>query len=810
MAIGFSLLGSLIFGVAVYDWGSPDSGDVDEPLRPAPMNQTVLPSWAESPIRFERNQGQFDASVEFMARTGGYALALNPTRAILGLRRTAKEIDQPAASTSRTTVLQMKLVGGNRQAHLEGVNELPGKASYLLGNDSSSWRTSVSSYAKVRSREVYPHIDLLYYGTQRQVEYDFVVAPGGEPKNIMLDFEGADRVWIDSQGDLVLSVQEDEIRQTKPYVYQEIDGSRIAVSAIYRSLGENRVGFQVASYDPNRALVIDPVLSYSSYLGGSDWDLALGVTVDKSGNTYLVGETFSTDFMTQAALQGSKAGPDDSTDAFVAKLNKAGDQIIYSTYLGGSGFDTGVGVAVDGSGNAHVTGFTSSNDFPMANAFQSTYGGGATDVFVSKLNSSGDSLLYSTYLGGSGGDQTSLVFGSAIAVNQSGEAYVTGFTDSDDLPVTNGAFQTVRNGEFDGFVARFRSAGDQIRFCTYLGGSDWDIANSIALDSKDRPFITGVTASDDFPTKKAVQGSFGGGIFDAFVTRLSTNGKKLQFSTFLGGKDWDEGTGIVADDSGVYITGGTASTDFPVTKAVFQDTNAGGDFDSFVTKLKPNGKKFVYSTYLGGSGYDETTGIGVDDDNTVYLSGVTDSADFPTLDPIQGVFGGGDLDGFISVLHNSGQALTHSTYLGGSQTDGVVNVAVVSPGIVSATGITASGDFPIQNAFQGALSGFFDAFVLRVEQIPATTTTTSSTTTAPLPPQPRPVRPPQAPAPPPRLPPALRPPPLLPPLARVLAPRRQRPPPQRPRQRRPPPRPRQPPPQPPQRLSLSVCRPPLS
>src|SRR5437773_487076 len=416
----------------------------------------VSQSYGKLPLHFEANQGQTRQDVRFLARGAGYSLYLTAGEAVLVLtkpnpdaKRDARRTPERRGTQPRGTpvVVRMSLVGAAPKPLVSGLDELPGKANYLIGKDPAKWRTNVPTYAKVHYRAVYPGIDLVYYGNQRQLEYDFMVAPGADPNRIVLGFQGAERLEINAECELVLHAAVEVIRQRVPVIYQEINGVRTKIEGRYVLKDAHRVGFQVAAYDQNRPLVIDPTLVYATYLGSSGWDYGSGIAVDAAGSAYVTGSTSSADFPTANALQAAKAG---FQNAFVTKLNPTGSALVYSTYLGGSGGDGGTGIAVDTAGSAYVTGATSSIDFPTVNPLQAAYGGDG-DAFVSKLDAAGSALLSSTYLGGSGADA-----GYGIAVDTLGNAYVTGETRSTDFPTTPGAIQTTYSGGcVNGVVATF-------------------------------------------------------------------------------------------------------------------------------------------------------------------------------------------------------------------------------------------------------------------------------------------------------------------------------------------------------------------
>ena len=559
-------------------------------------------SYGKLPLHFEANRGQAHKDVRFLSRGPGYSLYLTSSEAVLVLSRPDADAKRDARSTpvraevpsahAKSVALRMSLVGAAHKPVVSGLEEQPGKANYFIGKDPAKWRTRVSIYAKVRYREVYPGIDLVYYGNQRQLEYDFVVAPGADPNRIMLGFKGADKVEIDAEDSLVLHATGGDIRQHKPVIYQDIDGVRREIAGGYVRKGANRVGFQLPAYDTTRPLVIDPiVLSYSTYLGGSGDDSGGGIAVDADGNAYVAGRTSSPNFPTVAGAFQPTGGS--TTDAFVAKLNPAGSALVYSTYIGGSDGDSGTGIAVDSAGNAYVTGGTNSANFPTtAGAFQTTFASTSdfnSDAFVAKLDSTGSSLVYSTYLGG-GSDES----GAGIAVDASGSAYVTGRTESFDFPTTPGAFQPVAaNSLYDAFVTKFDAAGSALVYSTRLGGSANDVGFGIAVDAAGNAYVTGGTFSDDFPTTLgAFQATHVGG-WDVFVTKFNLTGSALAYSTYLGGSGpvpqhgdgLDEGHGIAVDTAGnAYVTGQTISSNFPTTPGVFQPMLAGSR-DVFVAKI---------------------------------------------------------------------------------------------------------------------------------------------------------------------------------------------------------------------------------
>jgi hypothetical protein len=706
-------------------------------------------SYGRLPLHFEANQGQTHKDVRFLARGPGYGLYLTASEAVLALASPSPFAERDSCAGERhntpaqemPVAVRMSILNAAPKPLVNGLEELPGKANYFIGKDPSKWRTNMPTYAKVHYREVYPGIDLVYYGNQRQLEYDFVVAPGADPKKIVLGFKGADKLEIDAQGDLVLHTAGSTLRQKKPLIYQDIDGARRDIAGGYVLKPGSRVGFKVAEYDASRPLVIDPVLSYSTYLGGSDGEYGAGIAVDATGNVYVAGYTRSTDFPTTAdAFQPAHTGG--YNVAFVTKINPAGSALVYSTYLGGSNFEQAYGIAVDAEGSAYVTGRTSSWDFPTtAAAFQPAHTGGYNAAFVTKLNPTGSALVYSTYLGGSKSE-----YGYGIAVDTTGNAYVTGETHSTNFPTTPGAFQAAWGGDLaqcsscpgcdsgpkcsaDAFVTKLNPSGSALVYSTYLGGILIDMGRRIAVDAAGNAYVTGGTASDNFPTTPgAFQVTYGGfddyfkyNVGDAFVTKLNPSGSALVYSTYLGGPARDSAGGIAVDaDGNAYVTGSTSSLNFPTTPGAFQTSFSGGSFDAFVTKLDPSGSRLVYSTFLGGSVDDGAADIAVDKARNAYVTGSTTSTNFPTTErSFQATYGGGYYDAFVTKLDPGGSRLLYSTYLGGAASDFGGGIAVDTGGNVYVMGGTDSTNFSTTaGAFQSGFAGGsfdnpYDVFVAK-------------------------------------------------------------------------------------------------
>ncbi len=692
------------------------------------------------PLAFEANQGQTDPQVRYMARGNGYTVFLTANDTVFALQSSsptagaivagkhrvtasapAKEQSAESAEKERSAAIHMHLIGGNPQSQIIGESQLPGHSNYFIGNDRSQWHADVSQYARISYRDTYPGINMAFYGVQKQLEFDFIVAPGAIPAAIRLGVSGAQRIATDDAGNLILKSAAGDVLLHKPFAYQQRDGVRQRVDARFVLESKNQVSFELGNYDHSRELVIDPSVSYATYLGGTAEDDGYAIAIDGSGNAYVTGQTKSTDFPIKNALQGTDKN--NSFDVFVTELSPTG-ALIYSTYIGGSSDDSGNAIAVDGSGNAFVAGGTASSDFPThAGAYQSTLRG-ALNAFVFELNPTGSALTYSTFIGGTGSDVA-----NGLALGSGGNAYVVGSTTSTDFPTKNAiALETA-----GGFVAVLNPNGSALVYSTYLGASSADFAAAVAVDGTGNAYVTGATQTPTFKTTAGVvqttcgsDGNCNGGLYDAFVCAIPPTGSTLLYSTFLGGERADQGLGIAVDSAGdAYVTGFTQSTLFPTTNAAF--AALGGLQDAFVTALSPTGTARLYSTYLGGSGADAGSGIAVDGSKNAYVTGQTASANFPVGHATQSTIGGGN-DAFITEVAPAG-TLVFSTFLGGSSNENSRNalgsvspvggIAVDSAGAnIYVAGNTASSNFPVTSgASQATLGGApFDAFVVKYSQ----------------------------------------------------------------------------------------------
>lgn len=699
--------------------------------KPVGERAHTIENYGHLPMSFEVNRGQTDAQVKFLSRGSGYTLFLAPNEAVLAFHRSGGEhefresnprtqrssmvVRHPRSTSENgpqttSAALKMKLVGANPTARVIGLEELPGKSNYFIGNDPKEWQTNVPTFAKVRYEGVYPGVDLVYYGNQSQLEFDFVVAPGADPTAITLDLSAGlpphksdgdvkPQLRITEDGGLVVQTDGGEVHFHKPTAYQVISksGRRSLVDGHYvlrqtnpqSSIKDQKleVSFELASYDRSKPLIIDPYVSYSTYLG-SDNDQAFGIAVDATGNAYITGVT--------------------SNNVFVRKLNPSGTALIYSTSFGGkvgipgsvSAYQAGFGIAADPAGNAYVTGWTSSSDFPTTSgAFQTQPPTVSTTGFVSKIDPSGSVLVYSTYLGG---PQTA-AFPGAITVDSSGRAYVTGSAGS-DFPVTQGVVQPVYGGgdpfgvqNQDAFVTKLTADGSALSYSTFLGGSGTDKGRAIAVDASGNAYLTGSTTSSNFPT---TPGAFistcdiatlcNGGYSNTFVSKLNPTATSLVYSTYFGASFADdEGDGIAVDSAGnAYVAGtvgASGGSSLPATPGAYQTTcnvdNTGFCAPTpYVTKLNPTGSGLVFSTYAGtrGLGNETAVGMALDASGNTYILG--DSF---------GIV-------FVRELNTDGSAQVFSMYLNSSgASNGAYGIAVDSAGSVYAAGTAASAEFPI-------------------------------------------------------------------------------------------------------------------
>ncbi len=757
---------------AALRWDAHSARAVSAPAMQTPAPIEAINALGHLPLIFEQNDGQTDAQVKFLARGGRYELFLTPAEAVLELQNPSKT---SAPSRPTASVLRMGLAHANANVEVSGANRLPGKSNYFIGNDPAQWHRNISQFARVRYHEVYPGVDLIYYGHEGQLEYDFEVAPGADAGKIALQLQGANHITLEANGDLAMHTRAGEIRLHAPRVYQTVphSGQSTPVAAKFALRGNNQVGFALADYDRSRALVIDPVLSYSTYLGGSGAESCStiigqpvtgttsgganagvprcpAVAVDSAQNIYIAGSTMSTDFPGPSGT-APRLGTAGTANVFIAKINPsaspAAAQLIFSTYLGGNGVDYTAGVGVDSGFNVAVAGTTSSSNFPASLGYQTAPLSSGNHVFASKLDPSGSILLYSTYLSGSGADVA-----SGLALDTSGLMYVTGTTTSQNFPTIAGDFQTRPLAATQFFFSKlnpFLTGVTSLSYSTYIGGSTASgatpvtIGGGIAVDSSFSVYVSGGTNFSDMPILNAYQ-QYAGGL-DAWVAKFlfpqnSQTPPTLSYLTYFGGTGDDIAYGVAVDqNANAYITGSTTSADIaPATATVaFQPSldcpianmcppNPTAP-DAFVARFgvlctatgcTVTTLPLTYFSYLGGTANDIGLDIAVDTIGGARLTGWTNSSDFHTLNNPANLFYGGGVDAFVARIDttsNSPTSLSHfSSYLGGSGTDVGTGVAVDSLTNSYVAGETTSVNFPYDNPYQTAINGPSDAFATKL------------------------------------------------------------------------------------------------
>ena len=687
-------------------------------IAPAIDKKYLDETYGKLPMSFEPNVGQTDASVRFLARGHGYTLFLSGTQATLALQRYGK-----SGKIESQSAVRMSIAGANENASVDGEDVAEGKSNYFIGNKQEDWRTDIPNYRRVKYGSVYDGVDLVYYGNGRQLEYDFVVQPGRDPRQIKLKLEGVERATVDKKtGDLVLETGSGSIRQLKPFVYQQIDGAKTEIASAYdlkKSGDAFDVSFNLASYDTTKELVIDPILAYGTYLGGTAFDEGRSIAVDAQGNAYVVGTAASRDFPTTPGtikptmLPRADAPNSFWYDAFVTKINPDGTALVFSTYFGGrNGNESGGGVALDGNGNILIAGTTMAGDLPTVNAYQSTFGG-TDDGFAAKLNPTGSAIIFSTYLGGNNTD-----LGGSIAVNQAtGDAIFIGGATSGNFPTTPGVIKSQLCNNTPGSCNGIFYSGSYIVKLTSTGGIvystlyDAGVAD-VTIDAADNAVIAGAASAGAITTPGSYQPlSSGGG--DGYLAKVNPTGTSVVFGTFIGGGlQSDRIRSVVLDaNQNMYVTGTTENTAFPTTPGVFDPTFNGGH-DGFVTKFNPAGSSLVFSTFLGGTGSDQPAAIGLAANGDVFVAGETTSnASFPLRNPL---LQSGSI--FASRLTADGAALVFSTFLG---TGGAYDLATDAASNVYITGHTTN-IVVTPNAFQTTRAGgdvttsTKDAFVVKI------------------------------------------------------------------------------------------------
>ena len=706
----------------------------------AQTRNTPLPQQTSGdlPLAFEANRGQTDPKVRFSSQGKGYSLFLTDSEAVLCLKKDestarAEPVRAPfqkRTQGSKTDVIRMQLIDALTDMRVSGTDPLPGKASYFIGNNPSQWRTNIPTYGKVRYENVYRGVDLVYYGNQHQLEYDFVLAPGANTRSIHLHFDGARRLRIDPEGNLVIAAMNGEISFHKPVAYQERMGGRVLVDGRFALIANHTIGFTLGKYDHGEPLVIDPLLIYSTYLSGNTYTVANAVAVDSAGQAYVTGATAASNFPISAFITGNPlddpAKEGDSYYCFVSKFNSSGSGLIFSTLVGGTSL-SGVNcksIAIDSAGEAYVAGFGSPNDFPTtAGAFQRSVQSIQTG-FVFKLSSDGSSLIYSTLLGSTHSDDNPAdVQVNGLVIDTSGHAYVTGWTDALDFPTTVGGFlpNSPNQPYGTGFVTEVSPDGTGLVYSTYLGPTTINsnsgrgtVPHAIAVDSSGSAYIAGTASSPDFPTTPgAFQRSYGTPSDIAFVSKLNPSGGELVYSTLIGGSSESSALAISLDTSGnAYITGTTSDIDFPTSPGAYQQTKtevANASFGCFISKFNSKGSALVYSTYLEGplapgaiAGDNECNAIAVNSTGDAFVAGYSESTQFPVTSGAEQFVSPGDIAAIVSVLNPTASQLLYSTYLGGpTATPGLeaLNVAqglaLGATGGVYVAGWTWSDTFPV-------------------------------------------------------------------------------------------------------------------
>ncbi len=637
---------------------------------------------------FERNAGQAPPEVTHIARGPGYRLLLGRRSAVFLLGR----------SSGPPSVVRLELAGARDPSAVEGVGRLPSRSHYFLNGRTTA--LAAPHFTGVRYRRVYPGIDLVFYGRRRDVEFDLVVSPGADPGRIGWRYYGARRVALDGEA-LLVETPAGSLRQHAPVAIQEVDGERRRVECRY-VLEDGLVRLALGPYRRDLPLVIDPVVTYATYVGGAGADYVTAMAVDSAGYLYLTGYTRSASLPGLNGYQQFNAGLD---DVFVAKLSPDGTSLVWVSFLGGAAWDYGRAIAVDAAGNVYLAGESWSSDYPLT---LDSYRPFCCGVFVTKLDPAGAALIYSTFLGSG--------YAKALAVDDAGAVYVGGWTTS-AFPTTTGAYQETLRGMEDGFVAKVSPDGAALVYATYVGGGANDRIVDLALDSSGSVHVAGFTESVDFPvTANAAQAAFGG-LRDAFVVTFSAALDALQYAGYLGGSGLDYAASIAVDGVGrAYVAGATESTDFPTAPGSYQVFPSGSAPWGFVSALDPLSGALVYSTYFGQRIDNGGIHIAVDGAGSVFLAGTTTADGFPTTpDAFQGSPAGGR-DGFLAQLGASGAEVLFSSRLGGSQDDYVHQIGLGPPGSVFITGITRSADFPVTpDAAQTSFAGAADAFVMRVD-----------------------------------------------------------------------------------------------
>lgn len=646
----------------------------------------------ELPLQFEQNMGQMHEDVDFASRGDNFNLYLSDSDVIIDLH-----------GESISNVVKMSLQGVNKGAAVEGLAQTGAKTNYITD---SMQLADVENYAKVAYHDIYSGIDVIYYGNQRQLEYDFVVQPGANADLIRVTYEGVENVSINESGQLVLQLPEnrDPIIFKAPISYQVINGEQVSVASEYLLHDDGSIGFVLGAYDANYELIIDPILDYGTYIGGFGYDRVLDSVVDAEGKVYATGQTYSLDFPTTFGAYDKLIGG--LSDVFVTKFSSDGSTIEYSTFVGGLFDDIGFSIVINDAGEAFVSGTTYSLDFPV-NGFDTNHGGFG-DAFVFKLDATGSNLLHSTFFGGSANDEV-----YSMTMDTSGDIYVTGYTTSNNFFTTGGVVESNYSNHEDAFATKLDADTGNVIYSTYLGASNDDFGYDIEVDSAGNAFIVGYTKSNDFYTTADAYSSNKTGSDDMFIIKIDATAENYLYATYFGGDKSDEAYAIKVTEAGDYYVGGwTESGDFPTTAGAYREVDLGDD-DGFILHFS-SANTLLESTYWGGQGKDYIYDLDIDSNGQVHVVGQTRSSDmYTTIDAHQNTFDSG-YDGFLTIFNSTLSDVLYSTYFGGADADNIYSINVADNNDIYLAGWTDSVDLhTTDGAYDENYNGFTDGFVAK-------------------------------------------------------------------------------------------------
>ncbi len=688
-------------------------------------NSSASATGRNTPV-FIENIGQWPDSVLFVCNTGSQALWFTYN----GVHHRLARIDTSATRTSSlrsklgakhpvlgkfgATLPQLefmtvsaKFEGTNPNVKVLGASKQKQYYNFYKGRDRSKWKSHVPCFESIIYEDIYPGINLSYYSNGNKIEYDFMVSPTADPSQIRIAYQGAKSVQISKKGKLIVGADWGEIIESKPKVYQMKGGRRKVIDASFNMLSENMIGFKVSKeYDKSKKLIIDPVLSYSTYFGTVSGQIALSIDLDSQGNMLISGLT-GPSFPTFKAFDSVGSG---GQDAFISKISASGHELIFSTYLGGDEWELFSNAKTDTFDNIYVAGITLSPNFPALIGYDTTFDGIKETGFLCKFTPGCDSMIYSTFVGGSDFD-----FLVGLDVDNDGFAYVTGLTTSTDLVFEYSYIREYMN-RGDGFLVKVSPDGQSPVFGTYLGGYDnSDFPFGIAVDDSGNAFVTGYTTSNDFPSTDPSDTIMWNAGYDAFVQQISTNDSSLVYSVRFGSTGDDEGLDIKLDKSGdAYVTGRAFGRGFPLMNAYDSTPNGGGDL--FVSKFQKSTGNLLFSTYMGSRSWDDSYCIGVDNEHRVWIAGDTWEDNFPTVDAFDNTFNG-RIDAFVACLSASGSELLYSTYLGGNEWDGFFGMVIDASNNVYLAGRTQSLNYPTIDPYQAELGGHWDVVIAKFSPV---------------------------------------------------------------------------------------------